>query len=298
MTSSRSAPPESPAQASPATHTITLTVDRQLVTARQGESLLDVLRATGVHVPVLCAVEGLSTVGACRLCLVEVAGRPKLAAACVTAAEEGMEITTNSDKLRRYRAMTVELLFAERNHICAVCVSNGHCELQDLASEVGVDHVEFEYLSPAGLQVDLTHPRFGADPNRCVLCTRCVRVCDEVEGAHVWDVAGRGTASYVITDLAQPWGESSLCTSCGKCVQACPTGALFESGATIGEQVKQKEQLTFLTAARQERVWLVDIAAGGAASTRGEPTASSLGRAPDRNPGSMTGITSDARGAQ
>ena len=129
--------------------------------------------------------------------------------------------------------MIVELLFAERNHVCAICVVNGYCELQKLGYAVGMDHVRFPYQTPA-LEIDASHRRFALDNNRCVLCQRCVRVCDEVEGAHTWDVRGRGAFAQVITDLNAPWGESQSCTSCGKCVQVCPTGALFEKVAAQG----------------------------------------------------------------
>jgi bidirectional [NiFe] hydrogenase diaphorase subunit len=129
--------------------------------------------------------------------------------------------------------MTLELLLAERNHICSVCVANGQCELQELAARSGVDHVRYDYLWQPDLSVDATHPRFVLDENRCVLCTRCVRICDELEGAHTWDVSGRGVGSRVITDMATPWGDSITCTSCGKCVQACPTGALSHKGVTV-----------------------------------------------------------------
>ena len=112
--------------------------------------------------------------------------------ACVTRVEEGMDIQTDTPRLREYRRMIVELLLAERNHVCSVCVANGNCELQDLAIALGVDHVRYDYLHPT-CEVDLSHPRFGIDHNRCILCTRCVRACDEIEGAHTWDVAGRGT---------------------------------------------------------------------------------------------------------
>jgi bidirectional [NiFe] hydrogenase diaphorase subunit len=252
------------------TTTITLTVDGALVTARQGEMLLDVLREHSIDVPTLCEFEGLSRVGACRLCLVEVAGRPKLAAACVTAAEEGLEVVTSSEKLRRYRAMTVQLLLAERNHVCSVCVMNGHCELQDLAAATGVDHVEFEYRYPADLRVDASHPRFVVDHNRCVLCTRCVRVCDEIEGAHTWDVGGRGATSRVVTDLATPWGDSITCTSCGKCVQVCPTGALVTQGTSVAEMVKHPEKLRFLSTARREHHWLLDLLTTNDSASAGE----------------------------
>jgi bidirectional [NiFe] hydrogenase diaphorase subunit len=234
--------------------TITLTIDGQLVSARQGERVLDVIRRGGIALPTLCDFPGLTPVGACRMCLVEVAGRGRPAAACVTAAEEGQVIQTSTDCLREYRRMTVELLFAERNHICSVCVVNGHCELQDLASATGVDHVRYDYIHPI-LPVDASHDQFVVDHNRCVLCTRCVRVCDEVEGAHTWDLSGRGGATRVITDLAMPWGSSVTCTSCGKCVQACPVGALVRKGATVAEMTKDRGKLTFLNQARTTHTW-------------------------------------------
>src|SRR5262249_41841315 len=101
----------------------------------------------------------------------------------------------------------------------------------------GMTHVRFDYLTPR-LPIDGSHDRFALDHNRCILCTRCVRVCDEVEGAHTWDMMGRGTNSRVITDMAQPWGEAASCTSCGKCVQVWPTGALFDKQASAGGMVK------------------------------------------------------------
>jgi bidirectional [NiFe] hydrogenase diaphorase subunit len=235
--------------------TVTLSIDGQLLSARQGDTLLQVIREQGGHVPTLCEFEGLSSVGACRLCLVEVGGRPRPAAACVTAVEEGLEVRTTSERIERYRKMTLELLLAERNHICAVCVVNGNCELQDLAARAGVDHVRFDYPWPSNVRVDASHPLFILDENRCVLCTRCVRICDELEGVHTWDLSGRGAQTRVITDMATPWGDSVSCTSCGKCVQVCPTGALFRKGVTVSEMTKDKDKLVFLSEARRERVW-------------------------------------------
>ena len=217
----------------------TLTIDGREVACGAGETVLRVATENGVRIPTLCHLDGLSDVGACRLCLVEVAGSPKPRLACMTTAEEGMRVTTSSEQVAGWRATIVEMLFLERNHICSICVANRHCELQDLAVELGVTHFELPAVSPR-LQVDTSHRLFGVDHNRCVLCTRCVRVCDEVEGAHTWDVMGRGIDALVVTDLGSPWGESTTCTSCGKCVQVCPTGALFEKGRAVAEGPKER----------------------------------------------------------
>jgi bidirectional [NiFe] hydrogenase diaphorase subunit len=227
----------------------TFKLDGRDFSATQDETILDVARQNKIFIPRLCELEGLSTVGACRLCLVEVKGSSKLLPACVTQVQEGMEVTTNSDRLKNYRKMIIELLFTERNHVCSVCVSNGHCDLQTLAQKLELTHVHFPYRYPK-VPVDATHDRFVVDHNRCILCTRCVRVCDEIEGAHTWDIMGRGIDCKVVTDLSQPWGESDTCTSCGKCVQVCPTGALFEKGQAVAEMQKRRGFLPYLTMMR------------------------------------------------
>jgi bidirectional [NiFe] hydrogenase diaphorase subunit len=194
---------------------------------------------------------GWKTYGACRLCLVEVKGSNKLLPACLTTVQ-GDGSLCDSPKLENYRRMILELLFAERNHICSVCVSNGHCELQFLAAKLGITHVRVPYLCPK-LDVDASNRRFVIDHNRCVLCGRCVRVCDEIEGAHTWDVMGRGIDCRVITDLNQPWGKSESCTGCGKCIHVCPTGALVEKGRAAGEMLKRQGFLPYLTLMREGR---------------------------------------------
>ncbi len=227
----------------------TLIIDEQEVSARAGQTILEVARENDIHIPTLCYLEGLSNVGACRLCLVEIKGSSKLTPACVTAVQEGMEVSTNSERLTRHRRTIIELLFAERNHVCAVCVANGHCELQSLGQELGLTHVRLPYRNP-DLPVDASHERFTADHNRCILCTRCVRVCAEIEGAHVWDVMGRGVNCMIITDLHEEWGKST-CTRCGKCVQVCPTGALFDKSKIGSEHPKYPDFLPFLNMMRE-----------------------------------------------
>ena len=227
----------------------TLTIDDKNVSARAGQTILEVAQENGIKIPTLCHLDGLSDVGACRLCVVEVKGQNKLLPACVTSVFEGMEVTTQSERLQKHRRTILELLFSERNHICSVCVANGHCELQSLAQEQGVTHVRLPYRNPE-LPVDASHERFTADHNRCILCTRCVRVCAEVEGAHVWDVMGRGINSMVITDLHENWG-SSTCTRCGKCVQVCPTGALFDKSKIGSDHPKYPDFLPYLNLMRE-----------------------------------------------
>jgi bidirectional [NiFe] hydrogenase diaphorase subunit len=233
----------------------TFTLNGQLVSASEDQSLLDVAREHWIDIPTLCHLEGLSEVGACRLCLVEIAGSPRLQPACMTLVTEGMEVTTHTPRLDEYRRMLVELLFSERNHYCAVCVANGNCELQAVGAAVGMDHVRFDYLNPP-LQMDASHERFVVDHNRCILCTRCVRVCDEIEGAHTWDVMGRGADARVITDLNQPWGISESCTSCGKCAHVCPTGAIVEKGKPVTDVTKSIDFLTYLKTAREKKLWI------------------------------------------
>lgn len=227
-----------------------LTINGQEVTAYEGETILETARANQIRIPTLCHQEGLTATGACRLCLVEIEGINKLLPSCVTRATEGMVVRTDTERIRKYRKTILELLFSERNHTCAVCVSNGHCELQALGQEYQIDHVNFDYRNPQ-LVVDLSHERFGVDHNRCILCGRCVRACEEIEGAHTRNMRNRGISTLIITDYAQNWGEAASCTSCGKCVEVCPTGALFRKGSGVGEMVKDRDFLPDLIHTRE-----------------------------------------------
>ncbi len=236
------------------TERVSLTIDGIDVSATEGESILEVARRNGIDIPSLCHLEGLSVWGGCRICVVEVSEHHQLRPACGTPVGDGLEVWTDTPRLRSHRRAILELLFAEGNHVCAVCVANGHCELQDRAADAGMDHVRFDQQAPLR-RVDASHPRYVLDPNRCILCTRCVRVCDEVEGAHVWDVAARGHQAFLVADLGRPWGESTSCTSCGKCVAACPTGALSFQGSAVGEMRHDPQLVARLVRARRDHEW-------------------------------------------
>jgi bidirectional [NiFe] hydrogenase diaphorase subunit len=204
-------------------------IDGRDVTAREDETILTIARQNGINIPTLCHLDGLSERGACRLCIVEVKGAPRLMPSCVTLPRQDMEVVTNSERVTDYRKKILELLFTERNHVC------------------------YDYIYPR-FSVDHSHERFSVDHNRCVLCQRCVRVCEEVEGAASWDAMGRGIESRVITDLNQPWGSSETCTGCGKCVHVCPTGALSEKGKSVAEMTKRKQFLPYLKMMRREEL--------------------------------------------
>ena len=235
--------------------TVTITFDGEEYEAFADETVMGAARRLGVNIPSLCYAEGLSVWGGCRLCVVQVAEDHRLRPACATQVDADMEIKTDTPQLRAHRKAITEMLFAEGNHVCAVCVSNGNCELQDVAVNTGMDHVRFDYQSPVR-EVDATHPKYVFDPNRCILCTRCVRVCDEIEGAHVWDVAYRGSDAVLVTELDKPLGESKSCTWCGKCVIVCPTGALSYQGTAVGEMQHDVSLISRLATARNRGEWL------------------------------------------
>jgi len=232
------------------TSTATLKINGVEVTVPEGTMILKAARDNGILIPTLCSLEGLSPYGGCRLCLVEISGSPKLFPACITPVSSGMEITTNSDKLKEYRKMAVQMLLAERTHICSACVANDHCELQAMANQLGVDHVMFE-RNWTSEKIDSSHDFLVIDRNRCILCTRCIRVCDEIEGVHTLDLKLRGKNAQVIMDLDEKWHDSCSCTSCRKCAKVCPVGAIYIEGEPI-DHTKRKDIAEFILSRRRK----------------------------------------------
>ena len=229
-------------------HTVTLKIDGAEVSVPEGTMILKAAALNGVDIPTLCELDGLTPYGGCRLCLVEVSGTTKLFPACTTPVGQGMEVTTQSPKLYEYRKMVLQTLLAERTHICSVCVANEHCELQANANNHGVDHVMYE-RNWSCEEIDSTHEFLVIDRNRCILCTRCIRVCDQIEGAHTLDLKLRGKSTNVIMDQDQKWGTAMSCTSCRKCAKVCPVGAIYIEGENI-ERTKDRDIAAFLSKRR------------------------------------------------
>jgi formate dehydrogenase major subunit len=209
-----------------------LTINDQPVVAERGQTILEAAKPAGIDIPTLCYHPAVSNHGACRLCLVEVKGLRGLQTACTCPVTEGMEVKTETQAVWEGRKFALELLFSERNHYCMYCQRSGDCELQDLAYRHGLDHWRFP-RSYEKRSIDASHPYILIEPNRCVLCTRCVRACAEIAANHTLGLRERGSQSMICADVDLPLGASS-CVGCGACVQVCPTGALVDRLSAYG----------------------------------------------------------------
>ncbi len=203
---------------------ISVTIDGITGSVPAGITVLEACRRLGIEVPTLCDHPAIKPIGACRICLVEIEKQRALQPACAFPVSDGMVVHTRSEKVIDARRFVLQLLFSERNHFCMFCQMSGSCELQELAYEYGLDHWEYDRAFPR-LAVDASRKYFVMDHNRCILCRRCVRACDELVGNATLGVKRRGSATMIIADMDVPFGESS-CVSCGTCLQVCPTGAL------------------------------------------------------------------------
>ncbi len=213
---------------------VTLEIDGQRVTVPEGTSIMRAAALADVAVPKLCATDNLKAFGSCRLCLVEIEGRKGYPASCTTLVSEGMKVKTQSEKLHQLRHGVMELYVSDHPLDCVSCPSNGHCELQDMAKVTGVEETRYG-LSGARHQhiaKDESNPYFTFDPNMCIVCSRCVRACDEVQGTLALTIQSRGFDSKVSASQNESFVQSE-CVSCGACVEACPTAALTEKPLTF-----------------------------------------------------------------
>ncbi|MDB5461410.1 MAG: fdh2A, partial [Caulobacteraceae bacterium] len=236
--------------------TVTLTIDGQTVVAPEGTSIMRAAQMAGTNIPKLCATDNMEAFGSCRMCLIEIEGRNGTPASCTTPVANGMVVHTQTDKLKRLRNGVMELYISDHPLDCLTCAANGDCELQDVAGQVGLRQVRYGYegadhvfakkngaANPDFLKKDESNPYFTYDPSKCIVCSRCVRACDEVQGTFALTISGRGFDSRVSASQNEPF-LSSECVSCGACVQACPTATLTEKAVIDIGQPEHSEITT------------------------------------------------------
>ncbi|HPT62641.1 MAG TPA: NADH-dependent [FeFe] hydrogenase, group A6 [Candidatus Atribacteria bacterium] len=233
---------------------VTIYLDGREVKVPEGVSILEACNMEGIKIPTLCYFEGLTPWGGCRICMVEVEGQPNLVASCVTDVREGMKIKTSSKKVREARKTNLELLLSNHPLDCQLCDRNGSCELQDLSYQFGVREIRFPGEKKT-YEVDRSSPSIKRDANRCILCGRCIRACQEIQAVFAIDFANRGFDSLVSPSLGLPLGES-VCVNCGQCILACPTGALSEVSHVemVWEALEDPEKFVILQTAPAIRV--------------------------------------------
>jgi len=219
---------------------VTLEIDGQSVDVPAGTSVMRAAAEIGFSIPKLCATDNLEAFGSCRLCLVEIEGRRGTPASCTTLVEPGMKVKTQSPKLAKLRRNVMELYISDHPLDCLTCSANGNCELQDMAGVVGLREVRYGYEGANHLSdpKDESNPYFTFDPTKCIVCSRCVRACEEVQGTFALTVDGRGFASVIAAGADEGFLESE-CVSCGACVQACPTATLMEKSVIEAGQAER-----------------------------------------------------------
>lgn len=220
---------------------VNIIINDKKISTQAGITILQAAQEADINIPTLCNHPALSPVGGCRMCIVEVKGQRTLQTACTFPVSEGMEVQTDSPQTVKARKLVLDMLFSERNHFCPYCERSGFCELQDLGYRLGVDHWVFPTYTKR-FPLDASHKYYLMEHNRCILCARCVRACDEVVANHTLGLRQRGSESMIHADAHVPLGEST-CVSCGTCVQVCPTGALTEKRSAFMGRDNQTEKI-------------------------------------------------------
>jgi formate dehydrogenase major subunit len=233
--------------AQPGADTVNLEIDGIKISVPAGTSVMRASALAGIKVPKLCATDTLEAFGSCRLCLVEIDGRKGTPASCTTPVEPGMKVATQTDRLARLRRGVMELYISDHPLDCLTCSANGDCELQDMAGAVGLREVRYGFEGQNHLSAvkDESNPYFTFDPSKCIVCSRCVRACEEQQGTFALTIDGRGFASHVSAGMNEAFLESE-CVSCGACVKACPTATLMEKSVI---QMGQPERKVLTTCA-------------------------------------------------
>ena len=225
---------------------INLTINNRRIQAKPGSSILEAAQAAGEKIPTLCHIKEVFPSGACRMCVVEVKGKPNLTPSCAFPAEEGMEIQTRSPRVITARRTIIELLLASHPFDCLTCPKNGFCELQSLASEYGIDRVPFQGKTRHHY-TDFSSPSIIREPDKCILCGRCVRICEEIQGVAAIDFTCRGFHTMVLPPFEEDLSETT-CVNCGQCTLACPTGALHEVRAVEKVMMTMQEGKKYIVA--------------------------------------------------
>ncbi|HRY38839.1 MAG TPA: 2Fe-2S iron-sulfur cluster-binding protein, partial [Smithellaceae bacterium] len=211
---------------------LTVTIDGQEVSANPGQTILEVAKGMGIYIPTLCHYQNTTNVGACRVCVVEVENARSLVASCCAPITPGMVVRTNTPAVRAAQKMIVELMWSSGDHNCLTCEQNGQCELQNLIYWLQIDKPRFN-IEPPGYHMDDSNTMIHRDLNKCILCGRCIRACNEIQVNEVLDFAMRGSYAKVGPAFDADYIDSS-CVFCGECLQVCPTGAITFKQAKFG----------------------------------------------------------------
>lgn len=237
---------------------IKITINGETTEVEKGTSILEAARLSGVIIPTLCYHKDLCVAGNCRVCVIEIAGQKRLAAACSTPCEDGMEVLTNTLKVRNSRKHIIELLLSEHNAECTSCYRNGNCELQKLASDYKIMTQDFIDLIPfKNYTIDNFSPSIIKDDSKCIRCQRCVRTCSELQSVNALTMSYKGEHARVTTFFEKSMNDV-VCTNCGQCVNHCPTGALTERNyiEEVWSAIADKNKVVIIQTAPAVRVGL------------------------------------------